>query len=188
MDRRRFLRVAALGASALAGCGGRDAPGTGTLTPAPVPDASASATRTAAGRIRFSTTPCPRLDGPTTCAHAQPTDAPLRLRTPQVVLPRDGTFRAVLHNRSGAPVSLAPRRWGVWRRSRDAWTPTAGGDGGDARELAPGGAHEWALALGGDAPSPAADRTVASLSLPPDRYALGVPAADRTFAALFDVV
>lgn len=181
MDRRRFLAL--VGASALAGCNttGRSTP---TLTPAPLPDDPTPTPENSA----FADDPCPTLGEPTVCAHTQSSDAAVRVRSFPERIESDGVLLVALLNEGDEPVQFSPGTWGLWRRRSDAWTPVRGGSGGPQRTLEPGEYHEWLVLLENLVAYSEFDRTIVHLDLLSGRYALAIPAADRTYAALFEVV
>lgn len=189
MERRRFLRLAALaGAGSLAGCGRRGEQSFPTLTPAPIPVESPTPSPTP-GVSRYATLPCPELGGPTDCYHERSRRHPLRLVPIREVTATTATIRFTLHNRSEAPVTYLPGNWAVWHRTGEAWTRVTASRGNDTSDtLAPGGTHDWMLILGDDDPTSVTDATVTTASLAPGRYAFAVSAEGRTYAALFEVV
>lgn len=189
MERRQFLHlVAVAGGGSLAGCGRRGQQSVPTLTPAPIPEETPTPSPTQ-GISRFSTLPCPDLGAPTKCYHERSRRRPLRLVPVREVTTTTATARFTLRNDSDAPVTYTRAGWEVWRRADATWRSVATGRGPPAtRTLAPGGSYDWILVLGDDDPTSVTEATVTSLSLSAGRYAFAVPAAGRTYAALFELV
>lgn len=157
MDRRRYLVLAGVTVTGLAGC---------TASPFSDTDRTddTSSTDRCPDLLDVDRTRCPAEAG-----------GPLSVdRTSETVSGESWTLRVTVTNRATEPYDCSPFAWSVFRRVGGAWTSEMPAARVEPRfELAPGDHYAWQLVAPG-ARRDAADQRV-FLALGPGQYAFAVP-------------